>query len=177
MTWCEQKHGFIPAEPWQFKWTTTLLQVRDGAKWRKMMSSQADRTQSPSSCSTVWSTARVTLSTHLQQRPSTPKPKSENIGGREDESLGQYDQAAFYHLCVLSSQHLTFNSENGHKYPTEKPNISPMQCSPVPWVLWMHLLQLSLYAETRLIKSIVLCLAGNLQRWKGVKSTSEKRQC
>lgn len=37
----EWNHGSIPAERRAFLWTTTLLQVRDGAKWRKMTSSQA----------------------------------------------------------------------------------------------------------------------------------------
>ena len=108
---CERKHGSIPAEPWAFMWTTTLLQVWDGAKWRKMMSSQAGRTLSPSSCSAVWSTARVTLSTHLQQSYCTSKPNSQNIRGREDESWGQCDRAAFAHLCTVSFQRLTFNSQ------------------------------------------------------------------
>ena len=94
----EQKHGSIPTEPEAFMWATTLLHVWNGAKWRKMMSSQADRTLSPSSCSAAWSTAWVTLSSHLQHSYSTPKRNSQSIRGRKDESLGQYDQAAFSHL-------------------------------------------------------------------------------
>lgn len=73
-------HPLTPAERRALMWTTTLLQVWDGAKWRKMISSQADRTLSHSSCSAVWSTARVTLST--QRRNQTLFPKHVGRGGK-----------------------------------------------------------------------------------------------
>lgn len=143
---CERKHGSIPAELWSFMWTTTLLQVWDGAKWRKMMSSQAGRTLSPSSCSAVWSTTRVTLSTHLQQSYSTPKPNSQNIWGREDEWWGQYDRAAFSHLYTVSLKHLTFISEKWSEMPHEETNA---------WVkCWVHSL---LGTATALFTIIFAC--------------------
>lgn len=45
-----------------------------------------------------------------------------------------------------------------------------------PWVLQLHYSQLSLYAETLLIKGILWCLAGSLQKCKRVKSSFKKHQ-
>lgn len=143
---CERKHGSIPAEPWAFMWTTTLLQVWGWAKWRKMMSSQAGRTLSPSSCSAVWSTARVTLSTHLQQSYSTSKPNSQKYQGRGRWIIGSiWSGGLFSPLCsVLKTFNLQSWEKNGLKCPMEEPSHKPNAVFTNPGVLQLHYTQLSL---------------------------------
>lgn len=139
----EWNHGSIPVERQAFMWTTTLLQVRDGAKWRKMTSSQAGRTLSPSSCLAVWSTAWVTLSNHLQQSFSTLKA---NSGTSREEKTNHWlnvTRQSLSHLLWTLNLQLRKRLIRVLNVTSHGPNCALFH----PWLLPVNYLELSFYAE------------------------------
>lgn len=137
----EWNRGSVPVEGRAFMWTTTLLQVRDGTKWRKMTSSQAGRT--PSGCLAVWSTAWVTLSNHLQQRYGTLKANSGTWReGKTNHWVTVIRQSVSRPLCTLNLQ-LSESLIRVRNVTSRWPNCASFH----PWLLQMNYIELSYYAE------------------------------
>lgn len=90
----ERRHGAIPAERRAFMWTTALLQVRDGAKWRKMTSSQAEQDPVPKQLfgRLIYSAGHL-VQPLTAKLPPLSKPILERRRGSGDESAAGRDQA------------------------------------------------------------------------------------
>lgn len=127
--------------------------------------------------SLIYSTGHLVhpLTTQLQH---TQTQFTRTSGGKEDESLGQYDHTAFSHLCSVSLQHLTFTSGKKKKW-SDLPLCGSRGMSQTlrsfNLGLWNCIIHNYLCMQRlQLIKGILLCLAGSLQKCKRVKSSFKK---